>query len=179
MVIVDEETETGWWFVKKGNAEGWCPSDYLERAAGKAGSKPAISGGAVKPPKPGKPTPAAAGASGTALQPPALPGKPKPAASAATKPAVVPAKPKPKPAIVPAKPKPAVAPAKPKPAVATSAKPSLPSKVDAKGGATYKVIASHTAETSEEISLKKGDKAEVIEKTDDWWFIRVNGKEGW
>lgn len=72
LVELVEKDDNGWWLVKKGNAEGWAPNNYLELVPPKP--KPA----AHHAPPPPPPPPPAPGGGGRAV--PAAP--PAPAASA-------------------------------------------------------------------------------------------------
>ena len=60
-VTVEEESDTGWWFVvKEDGSEGWAPSDYLKLALAPPkpprGSMDKPKAAAIKPAKPSKPT---------------------------------------------------------------------------------------------------------------------------
>ena len=73
--------------------------------------------------------------------------------------------------------KPAVAAAKP--AVA-AAKPAVASKPSSGPVYDFVAIAAYAGDTAEELKFKEGDKAVVLEKSDQgWWYVQINGKEGW
>lgn len=43
----------------------------------------------------------------------------------------------------------------------------------------YKTVADFIAESEGEVGFTTGEPVDVLEQTDDWWFIRVHGEEGW
>ncbi|XP_071167390.1 SH3 and PX domain-containing protein 2B-like isoform X2 [Mytilus edulis] len=43
----------------------------------------------------------------------------------------------------------------------------------------YKTLCDYIGESEGEVGFTSGENVEVLEQTDEWWFIKVHGEEGW
>ena len=163
-----EMSETGWWYAKCNNREGWVPSTFLtKKATVRQADVTQAPSPAPKPAVTAKPAILAKQPSSSTV-PSSDTSKPvpasKPVAVASTGIAA-------KPAVTQ---KPAVEAKKPELAAAK------PAAAPRKAATTYVAIDDYTAQDLSGLSFKLGNKLELIEKNDNgWWFMKMGEREGW